>query len=139
MLPYPLHDFQKNTMGAQWWATMITSFQFYKAVRIIWFYFGKGDTKVIIEKSCSEVSLMEQDTNENVSEPISFFFLLISYIFDTSKCATNYIISFEVYIWWFHRSKDFVAMKAGKLAIWPKSSPNLNSCTIKISHRGTSL
>ena len=22
-------------------------------------------------------------------------------------------------IWWFHRSKDFEAMKAGKLAIWP--------------------
>ena len=42
-------------------------------------------------------------------------------------------------IWWFHRSKDFEAMKAGKLAIWPKSSPNLNSCSIKISHRGTSL
>ena len=65
-----------------------------------------------------------------------FFFLLISYIFDTSKCDTNYIISFEV---WFHRSKDFEAMKAGKSAIWPKSSPNLNSCSIKISHRRTSL
>ena len=26
-----------------------------------------------------------------------FLFFLISYIFDTSKCATNYIISFEVY------------------------------------------
>ena len=25
------------------------------------------------------------------------------------------------------------------MAIWPKSSPNLNSCSIKISHRGTSL
>ena len=33
-----------------------------------------GPSKVIIEKSCSEVSLMEQDTTENVSEPISFFF-----------------------------------------------------------------
>ena len=42
-------------------------------------------------------------------------------------------------IWWFHRSKDFEAMKAGKSAIWPKSRPNLNSCSIKISHRATSL
>ena len=42
-------------------------------------------------------------------------------------------------IWRFHTSKDFEAMKAGKSAIWPKSSPNLNSCYIKISHRGTSL
>ena len=36
-------------------------------------------------------------------------------------------------------SKGFEAMKAGKSAIRPKSSPNLNSCSIKISHRGTSL
>ena len=48
-------------------------------------------------------------------------------------------ISFEVHIWLFHRSKDFEAMKAGKLAFWPESSPNLNSCSIKISHLGTSL
>ena len=34
-------------------------------------------------------------------------------------------------IWWFHRSKYFEAMKAGKSAIWFKSSPNLNSCSIK--------
>ena len=42
-------------------------------------------------------------------------------------------------IWWFHRSKNFEAMKAGKSAIWPISSPNLNSCSIKIPHCGTSL
>ena len=42
-------------------------------------------------------------------------------------------------IWWFHRSKDFEATKAGKLAIWSKSSPNLNSCSIKFFHRGTFL
>ena len=42
-------------------------------------------------------------------------------------------------IGWFHRSKDFEAMKAGKLANWPKSCPNLNSCSIKITHRGTSI
>ena len=35
---------------------------------------------------------------------------------------------------WFHRSKAFEAMKAGKSAIWPKTSPSLNSCSIKISH-----
>ena len=35
-------------------------------------------------------------------------------------------------IWWFHRSKYFEAMKAGRLAIQPISSPNLNSCSIKI-------
>ena len=41
--------------------------------------------------------------------------------------------------WWFHRSKNFEAIKAGELAIWTKSSPNLNSCSIIITHRGTSL
>ena len=45
--------------------------------------------KVILEKSRGEVSLMEQDTFENVYLPIKKF--------HTSKCATNYIISFEVY------------------------------------------
>ena len=55
--------------------------------------------KVIIEKSRSEVPLMEQDTIENVSEPIKNLklFLKKSYFLDTSKCATNYIISFELY------------------------------------------
>ena len=28
-------------------------------------------------------------------------------------------------------SKDFEAMKAGKSAIWPKFSPNLNFCSMK--------
>ena len=40
---------------------------------------------------------------------------------------------------WLHRLKDFEAMKAEKLAIWPKYSPNFNSCSIKISHCGTSI
>ena len=42
---------------------------------------------------------MGQDTIENVSEPINFFqcFLKVSYIFDTSECATNYRDIFEVY------------------------------------------
>ena len=40
---------------------------------------------------------MEQETIGNVSSSIkNLIFFLISYIFDTSKCATNYIISFEV-------------------------------------------
>ena len=55
--------------------------------------------KVIIKKSRGEVSLMEQDTIENVSLPIKNlnFFFLISYIFDTSKCATFIRNYFEVY------------------------------------------
>ena len=40
-------------------------------------------------------------------------FSKLSYIFfNTSKCATNFVIQFD-------RSKDFEAMKAGKLAIQP--------------------
>ena len=38
---------------------------------------------------------MDQDTIENLK--VFGFFFQISYIFDTSKCATNCIISFEVY------------------------------------------
>ena len=41
-------------------------------------------------------------------------FKVIIYFCNTSKCAANYVISFEV---WFHRSKDFGTMKAGKSAI----------------------
>ena len=42
---------------------------------------------------------MGQDTIKNVSEPIKIFkcFKKISYIFDTSKCATIYRNIFEVY------------------------------------------
>ena len=110
-------------------------FSFEKMVLHLWL--RRISIKVIINKSRGEVFLMEQDTIENVSKILSVFFLIL-YIFDTSKCATNCIISFEIYIWWFHRSKDFEAMKA-KLAIWPKSRPNRNSCSIKISHCRTSL
>ena len=92
-------------------------------------------SKVNIEKSCGEVSLMEQDTIENVSQPKkSFFLFLISYIFDTSKFAKKIFISFEVY-------DGFIGQKILKLwrqESWP-FGPNLNSCSIKISHRGTSL
>ncbi len=45
--------------------------------------------KVIIEKSRGGVSLMGQDTIENVSEPIRKF-VKVSYIFDALKCATIY-------------------------------------------------
>ena len=45
-------------------------------------------------------------------------FKTIIYSFNTSKCVANYVISFEV-VGWFHSSKDFEAMKAGKLAIRP--------------------
>ena len=54
---------------------------------------------------------MEKDTKENDSKPIKnlkIFFFLISYIFDTSKCATNCIISFEVY-------DGFIGQKISKL------------------------
>ena len=42
---------------------------------------------------------MEQDTIENVSQPIKDFnvFTKVSYTFDVSKCATNYRNIFEVY------------------------------------------
>ena len=76
---------------------------------------------------------------ENVSSPIKSlkcFFLNFIYFWYVKMCHKLY--HFIWGIWWFHRSKDFEAMKAGKLAIRPKSSPNLNSCSIKISHRGTS-
>ena len=53
---------------------------------------------------------MEQDTIENVSQSIKDFkrFFKISYIFDTSKSAANYIISFEVY-------DGFIGQKIQKL------------------------
>ena len=54
--------------------------------------------KVIIEKSRGEVSPMGLDTIEIFSWPkkkINFFFK-VSYIFDTTKCATNYRDIFEV-------------------------------------------
>ena len=46
-------------------------------------------------------------------------FKIILYCFINSKCAK--IISFHLVlhnIWWFHRSRDFEAMKEGKLTIW---------------------
>ena len=39
------------------------------------------------------------------------FFKIITYFFNTSKLCH--------FIRWFHRSKDFEAMKAGRSAIWP--------------------
>ena len=51
------------------------------------------------KKSHGEVSLMEQDTIENVSWPIKNLkcFLEILCVFDTSKCATFIRNIFEVY------------------------------------------
>ena len=58
-------------------------------------------------------------------------FSKLSYIFfNTSKCATDYVISFEVLIWWFHRSKDFEAIKSVKLAIRPWLSCRYNKNTL---------
>ena len=45
-------------------------------------------------------------------------FKIIIYFFNTSKCAAKYV-NFIWDIWWFHRSNDFEAMKAGKSAIRP--------------------
>ncbi len=58
-----------------------------------------GAPKIIIEKSRGEVSLMGQDTIENVSKPIKNLkcFPNILYVFDTSKCATLIRNIFEVY------------------------------------------
>ena len=39
------------------------------------------------------------------------------YFFNPSKCAANCVISLRHI--WFHRSKDFEAMKAGRLAVRP--------------------
>ena len=61
----------------------------------------------------------------------TLFFDIVILIMHISNVNLHFIWG----IWWFHNSKDFEAMKAGKSAIWPKSSPNLNSCSIKISQR----
>ena len=61
--------------------------------------YGTLTIKVIIEKSRGEVSLVRQDTIENVSKPMKNLkcFFIVSYVFNTSKCATNYRNIFEVY------------------------------------------
>jgi hypothetical protein len=56
-------------------------------------------------------------------------FSKLSYIFNISKCAANYVISFEVYDG-FIGQKDFKAMKAGKLAIRPWLSCPCNKNTL---------
>ena len=50
--------------------------------------------KVIIKKSRGEVSLMEQETLENVSQPIKIktHFQNCHRFLNTSKCAANYVI-----------------------------------------------
>ena len=53
-------------------------------------------------------------------------FLNISYLFSTSKCASNYVISFEIY-------DGFIVqniLKAGKLSIWPQLSCPYNKNTL---------
>ena len=63
---------------------------------------------------------MKQDTIENVSS-LSF---LNSHIFDTSKCATNHIISFEVY-------DGFIGQKILKL--WRQESQPFGQNPAQIS------
>ena len=49
--------------------------------------------KVILEKSRDEVSLMEQDSIENVSKPIKFFEKNIFFnFFKEKKCLYNFIL-----------------------------------------------
>ena len=49
--------------------------------------------KVILEKSRDEVSLMEQDSIENVSKPIKFFEKNIFFnFFREKKCLYNFIL-----------------------------------------------
>ena len=62
--------------------------------------FGTAAAKVIIDTSRGEVSLMEQDTIENVSEhmkKLEHNFQNYHVVFNTSKFDANYGISFEVY------------------------------------------
>ena len=76
-----------NFVNSLFFLTLICSFMY--LITILLFLI---EIKVIIEKSRGDVSLMEQDTIENISQPIkklkSFF---------KTKCATKCIISFEVY------------------------------------------
>ena len=58
----------------------------------------------------------------------SNIFKIIIYSFNTSKCAANYVISFELYDGFI--SQDFEVMKAGKLAIWPWMSCPYNKHTL---------
>ena len=115
--------------------------------------------KVLIYKSCSCLSILVQPTiqylflsnfdqkntlfMEDGRSLTTFYYCLVyrethfqnyHMFFNKSKCATNYVISFEIY-------DGFIGQKILKLwrhESWPfspKSSPNLNSCSIKISHR----
>ena len=116
--------------------------------------------KVILEKSRDEVSLMEQDSIENVSKPIKFFEKNIFFnFFREKKCLYNFILCnflvwtlqffhFVFYFFclttktWKNRPKKLLMI--GPIFFFsnanqPKSSPNLKSCSIKISNRGTSL
>ena len=71
-----------NFVNSLFFLTLICSFMY--LITILLFLI---EIKVIIEKSRGDVSLMEQDTMENVSQPIKKLkcFFKISYIFDTVR------------------------------------------------------
>ena len=60
-----------------------------------------------------------------------YTFSKLSYIFfNTYIKMCRKLCHFIWGIWWFHRSKDFEAMKAGKLPIWPWLSCQYNENTL---------
>ena len=100
--------------------------------------------KVIIEKSRGKVSLIEQETIENVSWPIKkskhLFKIILNFLIHQNVPQIMYFIWD---IWFFHMS-SYEGRKIGHLVqIQPKSSPNPAQISIsvprKISHCGTSL
>ena len=101
-----------------------------KSHALFFYEWNPSHDRSVIEKFCGEVSIMEQlKMFPSLWKILSFFFNFI-YFWYIKMCYKSYHFIWD--IWWFHRSNNFV--------LWmPKSSPNLNSCSIKISHRGTSL
>ena len=71
---------------------------------------------VLMEDGMSMTTFYYYSVKSSIWFTDKHIFKIIIYFFNTSKCAANYIISFEAYD---DRSKDFEAMKAGKLAIRP--------------------
>ena len=63
-------------------------------------------------------------------------FKMITYFFNTSKCATNYVISFEVHDGFI--GQEFEAMKAGKSAIRPWLSCQYQENTPSVSRTNNS-
>ena len=67
-------------------------------------------------------------------------FILCSFLVWTLQCFYKFFLTTKT---WKKRSQKLLISSPNVFfssnANWPKSSPNLNSCSIKISHRGSSL